>query len=453
MKEYIQSNQGTLFQISEASQASQVNMVPKAEQGAYRFTCDFRALNECSKKIDFQLPKIWDIIARIGKTGANHFAKIDLTQGFHQVPLSEESRKYTSFRTCMGNYEYLRMAMGTKGAPQYFQRVMTEILMDLNHICEVYIDDILVYAKSEDELIANTEKVLQKLQQFDITVNPRKTFIGMNKLDYLGLTLTSERKIIVSEKRQDELGIFEKPTKWRALKSFLGIVNVFHKQIKDCANLTKILNGMIGGYTRSKANHVLQWTDAANKAFDTLKVRAQEIPVTHLMSTGMKTILRTDASDYGCGAHLLQKEVMGTDELGNEVYGPERTIQFVSKAFDKTQLNWSTPEKECYGVWYACQKLQYLLDGETFEIQVDHKNLTILKDSVNQKVQRWKGFLQRFDARWRYIPGPENTVADGLSRMVESGNKEVMEDVEIRDIILHLQECYASNLDGRARGD
>ena len=114
MKEYIQSNLGTLFQISEASQASQVNMVPKAEQGAYRFTCDFRALNECSKKIDFQLPKIWDIIARIGKTGANHFAKIDLTQGFHQVPLSEESRKYTSFRTCMGNYEYLRMAMGTK---------------------------------------------------------------------------------------------------------------------------------------------------------------------------------------------------------------------------------------------------------------------------------------------------------------------------------------------------
>jgi len=436
-----------LFQISEATQASQVNMVPKAEPNAYRFTCDFRLLNDCCRKIDFQLPKIWDIITRIGRTGASHFAKIDLTQGFHQVPLHKDSRRFTSFRTCMGNYEYLRMAQGTKGAPQYFQLIMTEALKGLNGICEVYIDDILVHGKSEDELIANTETVLNRLREYDMTVNPRKTFIGLTKLEYLGLTLTSDRTIIVSEKRQDELGRFEKPTRWKGLKSFLGIVNVFHKQIQDCANLSKTLNAMIGGYTRAKSNLTLRWTKEAEQAFETLKARVQVIPKTHLMSKGMKTILRTDASDYGCGAHLLQKQILGTDELGNEIYGEELTIQFVSKSFDKTQLNWSTPEKECYGVWYACKTLQYMLESETFEIQVDHKNLTILKDSVNQKVQRWKNYLQRFDAKWRYIPGPDNTVADGLSRMVEPVSKEIWNEVEIREIILHLNECTANDSD------
>ena len=67
MQEYIEKYQGILFQSSEASQASQVNMVAKPEPGAYRFTCDFRALNDCCRKMDFQLPKIWDIITRIGK--------------------------------------------------------------------------------------------------------------------------------------------------------------------------------------------------------------------------------------------------------------------------------------------------------------------------------------------------------------------------------------------------
>ena len=173
MREYINSYLGTLFKISEASQASQVNMVPKPEPGEYRFTCDFRALNDCCRKIDFQLPKIWDIITRIGKTGANHFAKIDLTQGFHQVPLHEESQRYTSFRTCLGNYEYLRMAMGTKGAPQYFQRIMIDMLQDCTDICEVYIDDILIFGKSEDELIRNTDKILKRLRDHSITVNPK----------------------------------------------------------------------------------------------------------------------------------------------------------------------------------------------------------------------------------------------------------------------------------------
>ena len=74
MQECINSNLGTLFKILEASQASEVDMVPKPEPGEYRFTGDFRALTDCCRKIDFQLPKIWDIITRIGKTGANHFA-------------------------------------------------------------------------------------------------------------------------------------------------------------------------------------------------------------------------------------------------------------------------------------------------------------------------------------------------------------------------------------------
>ena len=65
------------------------------------------------------------------------------------------------------------MAMGTKGAPQYFQRIMMDMLQDCTDICEVYIDDILIFGKSEDELIRNTDKILKRLRDHSITVNPK----------------------------------------------------------------------------------------------------------------------------------------------------------------------------------------------------------------------------------------------------------------------------------------
>ncbi len=69
-------------------------------------------------------------------------------------------------------------------------------------------------------------------------------------------------------------------------------------------------------------------------------------------------------------------------------------------------------------MFYACKKFQYILDGIQFRIEVDHMNLTNLNDSVNQKVNRWRIYLQRFNATWRYIKGPTNTVADAMSRIV-----------------------------------
>jgi len=90
--------------------------------------------------------------------------------------------------------------MGTKGAPQYFRRIMIDMLQDCPDICEVCIDDIFIFGKSEEELLHNTDKILKRLHDHFITVNPRKTYIGLTKLNCLGLTLTRNREILVNEK-------------------------------------------------------------------------------------------------------------------------------------------------------------------------------------------------------------------------------------------------------------
>jgi hypothetical protein len=111
------------------------------------------------------LPNIEVMIRRLGEKKPSYFAKIDLTHGYHQVPLHKDSWLYTAFITFMGIFYWLRVPMGLKGAPAYFQGMLASIVLTglIYRICELYIDDIVVYAHSEDELIVNLEKVVTAL--------------------------------------------------------------------------------------------------------------------------------------------------------------------------------------------------------------------------------------------------------------------------------------------------
>ena len=104
-----------------------------------------------------------------------YFAVLDLTMGFYQAPLHEKSRRYTTFTTWRGNYEWLRVAMGLKGAPSWFQQQLeTNVLADLIHlICELYIDDIIIFADTYEDLLANIEAVLLRFKNHNITVSPK----------------------------------------------------------------------------------------------------------------------------------------------------------------------------------------------------------------------------------------------------------------------------------------
>ena len=97
------------------------------------------------------------MLNRVGTKKAKYFGVIDLTSGYHQAPLAKSSRGFTAFMTVVGLFEWLRVPMGLKGAPAYFQQMMVTIVLVGIYmlICEVYMDDIIVHAKTEDEFIAN----------------------------------------------------------------------------------------------------------------------------------------------------------------------------------------------------------------------------------------------------------------------------------------------------------
>ena len=116
----------------------------------WRIVIDFRKVNEDTDQDAYLLPMIDDMIDHLGK--AKFLSAFDLSSGFHQKPMAEESKKYTAFSTPEGHFEFNRIPFGIKNAPDTFQRMMDGALRGLVvKICFVYLDDIVVFGCTLEE--------------------------------------------------------------------------------------------------------------------------------------------------------------------------------------------------------------------------------------------------------------------------------------------------------------
>jgi hypothetical protein len=137
---------------SQAEAWSHAHLTPKP-MDLWRFCVDLRNLNEACESMNWPIGLIKEILQRIGDQRPIWFAKLDMTKGYWQFALAESSKKYTAFMTSIGLYEFNRVVMGCKGAGSYFtQKMAIEVLRDLLYkILEIYMDDILLFAKTERE--------------------------------------------------------------------------------------------------------------------------------------------------------------------------------------------------------------------------------------------------------------------------------------------------------------
>ena len=130
------------------------------------------------------------------------FAKTDLTQGFYQCPLSLDSRDFTAFVTSVGTFRWKRVPMGLKGAPSYFQAKLANTVLKglIYNICDIYIYDIIIYGEAEEEFLENLDKVFNRLHEYNVTLNRKKTFINIDGIEYVGHTISADG-ITISKKQ------------------------------------------------------------------------------------------------------------------------------------------------------------------------------------------------------------------------------------------------------------
>jgi hypothetical protein len=140
-----------------------VIFVPKND-GTQRMCVDYRSLNEVTIKNKCPLPRIDCLFDQL--KGACVFSKIDLRSGYHQLKIRASDIPKTAFITQYGLYEYTIMSFGLTNAPAYIMYLMNKVFMEyLDKFVVVFIDDILIFSKNEEEHDKHLCMVLQKLKE------------------------------------------------------------------------------------------------------------------------------------------------------------------------------------------------------------------------------------------------------------------------------------------------
>ena len=351
---------------SSAAYFSQVHLAEKPPKGSgqKRFCIDYVLLNTCTTfSENWPLPNIQQMLRRIGSTKPKYFAVFDLTAGYHQAPVSMNSIAYTAFICFCGLYEYLRVPFGLKGAPSYFQKMMTTVVLAglIMVICEVNIDDIIIYACTALEFLVRLRKVFEKIREHKLLFHPKKARIGMKSIEYTGHMVDNTGLSFSPKKIQCVLD-FPIPVMKQQIKMFLGLANYFRDHIRNHSNLAAPLQALIKDYSKKRdAKKPVILDDAGLSAFNNIKEQIQNCPKLFFLDDFSPVVMYTDASKYGISCYVAQRVTQPDKTV------IEHPIVFMSESLTVTQVEkWKIPQKESYAIYKGLVKFEYLLRDRRF---------------------------------------------------------------------------------------
>jgi hypothetical protein len=192
---------------------------------------DYRPLNAVTIKNKYPLPCIDVLFDQL--VGAKVFSKIDLRSDYHQIKIRASDIPKTAFSTRYGSYEYLVVSFGLTNAPTYFMYLMNSVFMpELDKFVVVFIDDILVYSKNEEEHAGHLHVVLQHLREHHLYAKLSKYDFWLKEIKFLGHSI-SQAGIAIDPDKVQEVMNWKPPTTVRQIRSFLGLAGYYRRFIPD----------------------------------------------------------------------------------------------------------------------------------------------------------------------------------------------------------------------------
>jgi len=283
---------------SMSSWASPVCLVRKKDN-TFRFCIDYRRVNAVSKKDAYPIPDIQDALDNL--RGAKYFATFDLLSGYWQLGLTERAKERYAFYNRRGSFHFTRMPFGLTGAPSTFCHLMSIVLREyLWEICLCYLDDIIIFGRTPQELLDRMRTILDKLHEVGLKVKPSKRVFFKIEIQYLG-HLVSEAGINPMPDKIQALKDWPTPNCLTDVRAFLGLASYYRKFVRAFATIAKPLTALM----RKKVRFT--WSQEAQQAFDSLKEALMEITSLLFPVPYLPCILDTDASDVAIGAVLSQK--------------------------------------------------------------------------------------------------------------------------------------------------
>jgi hypothetical protein len=370
----------------------------KKKDESLRMCVDYHPLNAMTIKNKYPLPRIDVLFDQL--VGAKVFSKIDLRSGYHQIKIHASDIPRTAFSTRYGLYEFLVMSFGLTNAPAYFMYLMNSVFMpELDKFVVVFIDDILVYSKNEDEHTVHLHIVLQRLRDHRLYAKLSKCDFWLREIKFLGHTISQDGLLVDPEKVQEVMD-WKPPTTVRQIRSFLGLAGYYRRFIPDFSRIAKPMTELL------KKGVKYEWSQKCEDAFHTLRQHLTTAPVLAQPDNTKPFEVYCDASGTGLGCVLIQDN---------------RVIAYASRALRPHEQNYPTHDLELAAVVHALKIWRHYLMGAHCNIYTDHMSLKYIftQADLNMRQRRWLELIKDYDLEVHYHPGKANVVADALSRKAQ----------------------------------
>jgi hypothetical protein len=229
------------------------------KDGTQRLCVDYRALNEVTIENKYLLHRVDDLFDQL--YGACVLSKIDLRSGYHQLKVQECDRPKIAFISRYGLYELTVMSFGVAKAPAYFMYMVNKVFMEyLDKFFMVFIDDILVYLRSEEEHEGHLCLILQKLGGHKLYAKLSKCEFWLKQVAFLGHVIL-RGGISVDPRKVQGVLCWKAPTSVGDIWSFLGLAGYYWRFIEGFMKVSKPMTGLL-----EKGKH-FEWTPACKASF------------------------------------------------------------------------------------------------------------------------------------------------------------------------------------------
>ncbi|GJS28709.1 putative reverse transcriptase domain-containing protein, partial [Tanacetum coccineum] len=312
----------------------------KKKDGSFRMCIDYRELNKLTVKNRYPLLIIDDLFDQL--QGSRVYSKIKLRSGYHQLRVREEGIPKTAFRTRYGHYEFQVMPFGLTNAPTVFMDLMNRVCKPyLDKFVIIFIDDILIYSKSEEEHAEHLKLILELLKKEELYAKFSKCEFWLSKVQFLGHVIDSEG-IHVDPAKIESIKDWASPKTPTEIHQFLGLAGYYRRFIegfsKDC------------------------------QTYDEVESEEREVrfaPILALPEGIENFVVYCDASRKGLGAVLMQRE---------------KVIAYASRQLKIHEKNYTTHDLELGAIVFALKMWRHYLYGTKCVVFTDHKNLQHILD-------------------------------------------------------------------------
>ncbi|KAJ0833047.1 putative nucleotidyltransferase, Ribonuclease H [Helianthus annuus] len=367
----------------------------KKKDGTFRMCIDYRELNKVTIKNRYPLPRIDDLFDQL--QGSSYYSKIDLRSGYHQLRVRNEDISKTAFRTRYGHYEFLVMPFGMTNAPAVFMDLMNRVCKPyLDKFVIVFIDDILIYSKSQEEHEQHLRLILELLRNEQLYAKFSKCDFWLREVHFLGHVVNKDG-IHVDPAKIDSIKNWPTPKTPTEVRQFLGLAGYYRRFIQGFSKIAQPLT------TLTQKGVTYKWNEAQESAFQRLKDNLCSAPILSLPEGTDDFVVYCDASIHGLGCVLMQRE---------------KVIAYASRQLKTHERNYTTHDLELGAVIFALKIWRHYLYGTKCTIYTDHRSLEHIfkQKELNMRQRRWVELLNDYECAIKYHPGKANVVADALSR-------------------------------------